>query len=150
VITLVQRALDEIAAHAREESPRECCGLLVGTRSHVSASVRARNLAEAATRFLIDPRDHIAAIRSARAAQLDVVGFYHSHPRSRAYPSDTDRRESGYAEAMHLMVGVNESGEAEARLFTIALDGVAELPYRIVADDHRAEEEEGGSSSERT
>ncbi len=54
-------------AHAREEAPRECCGLLVGKGKPVARSVRARNLDATATRYLIDPEDHFAAIRAARA-----------------------------------------------------------------------------------
>ena len=42
-------------AHAREEAPRECCGLLVGKGDAVERSVRARNLDARPTRYLIDP-----------------------------------------------------------------------------------------------
>lgn len=77
-------------AHAREEAPRECCGLLVGTGDSVVRSVRARNLDTKPTRYLIDPGDHFAAIRAARADNLEVVGAYHSHPSSAAVPSATD------------------------------------------------------------
>ena len=77
-----------------------------------------------------DWRDHVAALREARAASLDVVGFYHSHPRSEAYPSPTDIAESGYADAMHLIVGRIETGP-EARLFTIATAGIVELEMDV-------------------
>ena len=80
------------------------------------------NLAEGTTRFLLDPRDHIRAMREARERQMDVIGFYHSHPRSRAYPSETDVAESGYAGALHLIAGEGE-GRREMRLFVI--DGAA-------------------------
>ena len=82
------------------------------------------------TRFQIDPRDHIRALRDARARRLDVVGFYHSHPRSRAYPSETDIAESGYADALHLIAGVTDDGD-EARLFRIGRDAVTEIEYAV-------------------
>jgi len=81
-------------AHARHEAPRECCGLLIGTTESVMRSVRARNLENGSTRYLIDPADHFAAIRSARADGLDVVGAYHSHPSSAPVPSTTDIAEA--------------------------------------------------------
>ena len=81
-------------AHAREEAPRECCGLLVGGATSIVKSVRARNLDAKATRYLIAPEDHFAAIRSARAERLDVVGAYHSHPSSTPVPSATDIAEA--------------------------------------------------------
>jgi proteasome lid subunit RPN8/RPN11 len=84
----------DMLAHAREEAPRECCGLLVGKGQSVVRSVRARNLDAKATRYLIDPEDHFAAIRTARAEGLEVVGAYHSHPSSTPVPSATDIAEA--------------------------------------------------------
>lgn len=80
--------------HARAEAPRECCGLLVGKGNSVVRSVRARNLDMKATRYLLDPEDHFAAIRAARAEALDVVGAYHSHPSSEPVPSARDISEA--------------------------------------------------------
>jgi [CysO sulfur-carrier protein]-S-L-cysteine hydrolase len=132
VITLVQRALDDVRAHARDEAPRECCGVLIGRDRAILESARALNLAEGTSRFLIDPRDHIRAMRDARTRQMDVIGFYHSHPRSQAVPSETDVAESGYAGAMHLIVGVAPDGSPEARLFVIDGGGVKELEFVLV------------------
>ena len=81
-------------AHAREEAPRECCGLLVGRENTVVRSVRARNLDPKATRYLINPEDHFAAIRTARSDGLEVVGAYHSHTASAPVPSATDITEA--------------------------------------------------------
>ena len=131
MIAVVQRVLDEVRAHARDESPRECCGMLVGSSVRIADSARSSNLEAGTTRFRIDPRDHIRAIRDARNRQLDVIGFYHSHPRSRAYPSETDVAEAGYAGAMHLIVGVDERGALEARLFTIDGLRVTEVAYDV-------------------
>lgn len=133
MITIVQRVLDDVRAHARAEAPRECCGVLVGVGDEIRESVRATNLEPGTTRFQIDPRDHIRAIREARTKQLDVVGFYHSHPRSRAYPSETDMAEGGYADAVHLIVGITEHGE-QARLFRIGPDSLTELEYDVTTE----------------
>ena len=80
--------------HAREEAPRECCGLLIGKGDSIARTVRARNLNSRATRYLIDPEDHFAAIRSARTEGLEVIGAYHSHPSSAPVPSTTDVAEA--------------------------------------------------------
>lgn len=84
----------EMLAHARVEAPRECCGLLIGQGESVVRSVRARNLDVKATRYLVDPEDHFAAIRAARADGLEVIGAYHSHPSSAPVPSATDIAEA--------------------------------------------------------
>ncbi len=131
MIAVAQRVLDDVRAHARDEAPRECCGMLVGSTGRVVDSARSVNLDAGTTRFRIDPRDHIRAIRDARTRQLDVIGFYHSHPRSRAWPSATDVAEAGYAGVVHLIVGVDEQGAPELRLFTIDGTNVTELVYDV-------------------
>jgi len=105
-----------------------------GRQSVILESARALNLAEGTTRFLLDPRDHIRAMREARERTMDVIGFYHSHPRSRAYPSETDVAESGYAGAMHLIAGEGESSQ-EMRLFVIDGANVEELRYQVIEDE---------------
>jgi proteasome lid subunit RPN8/RPN11 len=100
-------ALADMFKHAREEAPRECCGLLVGSGDSVVRNVRAANLDAAATRYSIDPVDHFKAIRGARADGLEVVGAYHSHPASAAVPSATDIAEAtSGAEFVYLIVSL--------------------------------------------
>ncbi len=134
MIEIAGSAFDEIHAHAREQAPRECCGMLVGTPAHVTRAMRARNLETGATRFLIDPHDHIAALKWARERQLDVVGFYHSHPRSPAFPSETDVAESGYSGVMHLIVGGAGEPWSETRVFELGPPAIKELEYVVVND----------------
>ena len=85
----------QIEQAARAAYPNECCGLIEGiaqgdtTEAH--ALHPARNLAHASDRFEIDPADHIAAQRTARANGNSIVGCYHSHPNGAAEPSAQDR-----------------------------------------------------------
>ncbi|MBA3271970.1 MAG: M67 family metallopeptidase [Acidobacteria bacterium] len=95
-----------MVSHARQEAPRECCGLLLGDGHHVVHSVPARNIAEDPTRrYKVDPRDHLAAVRAARLRSLDVIGAYHSHPRSAAIPSPTDAAEA-FGEFLFVIIGL--------------------------------------------
>ena len=97
----------ECVAHARDEAPNECCGLLLGRDGEIVEIVRARNIADApATRFLIDPADHFAALRRARQTGLEVVGFYHSHPASPPEPSARDRAEFSYPDHLYAIVSL--------------------------------------------
>jgi proteasome lid subunit RPN8/RPN11 len=103
-------ALDRIVAHARSLAPDECCGVLIGDADHVVDAVPAHNIADRpAVRFLIDPKDHLAALKDARSRGLDVVGFYHSHPRSAAIPSETDRAEANYPQHLFLIVSLKDA-----------------------------------------
>lgn len=108
----VRRAvLDAIAAHARRESPRECCGLLIGSNGEVTEAVATGNVApDPLRRYEVSPVDHFAQIRRCRASAsqeqptLGVVGVYHSHPRSAPQPSPTDL-EQAFEEFLYLIAG---------------------------------------------
>jgi proteasome lid subunit RPN8/RPN11 len=106
-IRVARVALDTIVAHAREEAPAECCGLLLGAGRSIADAARARNAAgDPRSRFVIDPKDHIDLRREARSRGLDVLGFYHSHPRSSAGPSPTDLAEASYPGHLYLIVSL--------------------------------------------
>ena len=130
--TIPCAAIESMLAHAREEAPRECCGLLVGTDSAVVRSIRARNLDPAATRYLIDPADHFAAIRAARAVGLEVVGAYHSHPSSAPVPSVTDITEANSGAGFLYVIVSPEPGEV--RGYRIAGTGYEPLTLRTLSD----------------
>jgi proteasome lid subunit RPN8/RPN11 len=108
-----------IVAHAREAAPLECCGLLIGQGDEIVEAIRARNVADApATRFVIDPADHFAARRAARAQGLDVIGFYHSHPATPPAPSARDAAEFTYAGYLYAIVSLT-GRDAEIGLFRL-------------------------------
>ena len=108
--------IEAMVAHAREAAPAECCGLLLGRGDAIVEAVRARNIADVATRFVIDPSDHFAALRNGRQRGLDVLGFYHSHPRSPAIPSETDVGEASYPDHLYAIVSL-AADPADVRLF---------------------------------
>jgi proteasome lid subunit RPN8/RPN11 len=93
----------------------------------VFEAVAARNLDPSPNRFLIDPKDHIDAIRRARARGLDVIGFYHSHPRTEARPSESDLAEAGYDDCVHLIVSLRAE-RPETRAFRIDRQTALEVP----------------------
>jgi proteasome lid subunit RPN8/RPN11 len=123
-------ALDVVVSHARETVPAECCGVLLGAPEVVMEARPARNLATDPNRFLIDPKDHIDARREARARGLDVVGFYHSHPRSAAVPSPTDLEEASYPDHLYLIVGL-ASAQPEIRLYRLTAGTYFELTFNF-------------------
>jgi len=89
-IVLSQDLADEIIQHAKDEAPNECCGVLLGKGDAVSEVRRARNVKASPVEYELDPKEHVDILRGADEGGLDVVGFYHSHTFSQAYPSITD------------------------------------------------------------
>ena len=89
----------QILREAGSAHPRECCGLIEGEREaenfRITALHPARNLADEADKFEIDPRDQFAAYRCARAQARAIIGCYHSHPNGCAQPSAADLAGAG-------------------------------------------------------
>ena len=98
--------LEKIVAHAVEDLPNECCGLLIGTADMVEDASRARNTKRSRTRFQVEPADHFAAIRRARAGGFEIIGAYHSHPSGPSGPSDTDRVRLTDPSMFHVIVSL--------------------------------------------
>jgi proteasome lid subunit RPN8/RPN11 len=88
--------LEQIVAHAREEAPNECCGVVAvlpaaGDRPAQAMRVqRARNVHASPKRFEIDGRDVIRAMREFDEAGWEIGAIYHSHTHTDPYPSQTD------------------------------------------------------------
>ena len=116
-----------IVAHARRASPQECCGLLLGRDQDVAGAVATRNAAaDAARRYLVDPVEYFQVIRAARRDRLEVIGAYHSHPRSSAAPSPTDAAE-GFSHFVFLIVGLGVE-PPEVAAWTWSAGNFAPLP----------------------
>ncbi len=143
VLTLGQ--LEAIQRHAAGTYPEECCGFLIGRAGAaatlptvVARVVPAGNERQDSrhNRFLIHPDAVLAAHKEARAAGLDVVGYYHSHPDHPAKPSDFDR-EHAWPGLSYVIVSVEGGRAAEAR------------SWRLSDDRERFEEEEISMSIEK-
>jgi proteasome lid subunit RPN8/RPN11 len=93
-LSMADDVVREVLAHSGRAAPAEACGLLVGRHRHVMRAVPTDNADPSPTRYAIPPDAYLSAIRAARREGLEVIGAYHSHPRSPAVPSPTDRDEA--------------------------------------------------------
>ena len=123
-----QAVFDRIIAHAREEKPNECCGLLIGTLEMVHDVVPARNVRRSPTKFQVEPADHFAAVRKARAAGLEVIGAYHSHPNGPSGPSETDRVRLNDPTMVHVIVSLAH-GTRTVRAFRFTEGNFSQLEF---------------------
>ena len=82
----------EMVAHCLAGLPDEACGLLVGSYGGDEAThlFPTGNAAASAMVYEIDPKDMLRVDRAARALGSDIVGVFHSHTHTDAYPSPTD------------------------------------------------------------
>jgi proteasome lid subunit RPN8/RPN11 len=120
---LIARALlDELIAHAREEAPNECCGVVAvepGPPARATRCYRAVNTAASPLRFEIDGRELLRAIQAIEIDGHELGAVYHSHTRSAPYPSQTDINFAANWPGLEwVIVGLADT-EPEVRCFLI-------------------------------
>lgn len=91
MLRLPARIYTEIVGHCLSGLPDEACGLIAGTpEGDVSSCYPTRNAAASAKLYTVDPRDHLRAERHAEGEGFEIIGVFHSHTHTDAYPSPTD------------------------------------------------------------
>ena len=116
---LIPRELyEQIVAHARAESPNECCGMVASRDGEAVKVYRARNAAASPLRYEIDGAEQYRIQLQIEDSGLDLGAIYHSHTRTEPYPSQTDINLAFYPDALYLIVGL-ASEEPEVRAFAI-------------------------------
>ena len=122
--------LDRIVAHAREEAPNECCGI-VGARDGDAVELYpVRNAAASPLRYEMDPKDQLRVFEALDEEGLDVGAIYHSHTRSDPLPSQTDINLAFYPDAVYVIVGV-AGEEDDVRAWRIVDGKVSETSLEV-------------------
>jgi proteasome lid subunit RPN8/RPN11 len=118
---------DDIVAHARAGLPNEACGILAGRDGRAERFYPAESDEPSPYYYRIDSREQIRIIGEIEDAGMDVVGIYHSHTSSPAYPSRTDVDQAFWPDAVYVIVSL-AGGGADVKGFRIADGDVADEP----------------------
>ena len=81
-----------LTEHAENEKPNESCAILFGKNETVSEVFLTKNIEESPVNFTISNEQLIEGYKIAEEKKVDVIGIFHSHPNSEAYPSNTDKK----------------------------------------------------------
>ncbi len=115
--------LKQVVAHAREDAPNECCGVLAVELASPVRAVRvhrAVNTAASPLRFEIDGREVLSLIERIEADGLELGAIYHSHTRTPPYPSQTDINFAAHWPGVEwLIVGLADRDAPEVRSYLI-------------------------------
>jgi proteasome lid subunit RPN8/RPN11 len=119
---------DEMVAHALEDAPNECCGMVASRDGAAVKLHRATNAAASPYRYEIDGPEQYRIQMAIEDAGLDLGAIYHSHTRSEPYPSQTDINLAFYPDALYVIVGLaGEDPEVKAYTIRDGKVGEAEL-----------------------
>ncbi len=107
----------EIIAHALEGKPEEICGILRGRGLEAFELIRARNVApERIENYDVDPQTLLRQFEFEEAGD-EMMGIYHSHPVSVAYPSATDAWNAHYPDAVYFICSLEFDDAPVIRAF---------------------------------
>lgn len=115
--------MQQVVAHAREDAPNECCGVLAveaGPPVRAVRAYRARNTAASPLRFEIDGREVLRLIERIEDEGLELGAIYHSHTRTAPYPSQTDINFAAHWPGVEwLIVGLADGADPGVRSYLI-------------------------------
>lgn len=128
-----RRVLGQLLDHARRQPNRECCGLLAGRDGVIARVFSAENVAsDPATSYEIAPREIFRMMREFRAAGLEFLGIYHSHPNGENQPSARDIELAYYSEETYFILSPRADAAKPVRAFSIRDGCATELEIEIV------------------
>ena len=110
--TIEDEPWNSILSHAVGDYPEEACGILLSPLErphHITEAHPTRNATseDLATRYLVDPLEFLDIQKWAEQRELDICGFYHSHPDHPSVPSEYDRK-SAWEGYLYLILSIKD------------------------------------------
>jgi proteasome lid subunit RPN8/RPN11 len=118
-----------MVGHCYDGLPLEACGLIGGEPAQGKAMVcyPANNTANSARIYTVDPLDHLRADRDAEKRGLEIIGVFHSHTHTDAYPSPTDVAQAPDPGWHYVLVSLRDTAPV-VRSYRIVDGKIAEEP----------------------
>jgi len=112
-LTIPQNIYQAMLAHARQEYPREACGLLRGRGRKVKEFLPAQNVAaNPLTDYQVDSATLLQALEWEDIGD-ELIAIFHSHPHSPPYPSATDAAQAFYPDSVYLILSLQKREEPQ-------------------------------------
>jgi proteasome lid subunit RPN8/RPN11 len=122
---------DEMVAHARAEAPNECCGILAGVNDRVIKLYRTTNTEHSPYRYNIEHQEMLAIYKEMQENRWNLLGIYHSHTHTQAYPSPTDMKSIVLPGSIYFIISLSNPDQAIIRGFHILEGKITEKKLRI-------------------
>jgi proteasome lid subunit RPN8/RPN11 len=121
--------------HALSDFPYEVCGLLAGKDGRLTKHYRIPNAVRSMTFYNMDATAMLAAMNEMDDNEWDLLGIYHSHTHTEAYPSATDVELAFYADAVYLIVSLQDRERPVVRAFDIVDRVITERVVIVDGED---------------
>jgi proteasome lid subunit RPN8/RPN11 len=119
-VRISQALVDEMIAHAREDLPNECCGMVGGRDGEATSVVRVVNAAATPLRYEMDSQGQFDALKEIEGAGDELLGIYHSHTKSAAYPSQTDVNQAvAWPDQVYVIVSLADPDAPDVKAYLL-------------------------------
>jgi proteasome lid subunit RPN8/RPN11 len=115
-----QSLVDEMVAHAREDLPNECCGMVGGNGDEATEVIRVGNSAASPLRYEMDPQEQYNALKAIEDGGGELLAIYHSHTKSAAYPSQTDVNQAvAWPDQVYVIVSLADHDAPDVKAYLL-------------------------------
>ena len=94
IIKISESLRKNLELHANEQNPYEACAILLGNKDkkiwETTEIFLTENIEKSEINFTVSNEQLLEGYKMAEEKGLDVVGIFHSHPKSLPSPSNTD------------------------------------------------------------
>lgn len=131
MLILKKEFSEQIIAQSKREFPNEACGILAGKEGKAEKVYEMTNIEKSPSTFFMDAKEQLKVTKEIRNLGLQMLGIYHSHLASGAYPSAHDVELAFYPEVSYIIVSLKDRDNPYVRSFRIKEGTITEEEVRV-------------------
>jgi len=139
MIILKKGFFEQIVKQCKQEYPNEACGILAGKDVRVNGQsdrtvekiYEMINVEKSPSFFSMSPEEQLKVNKDIRNLGFEMIGVYHSHVKSQAYPSSEDVELAFYPEVSYVILSLQDLNNPVIRSFKIEEGKISEEEIKI-------------------
>lgn len=125
---------EQMVTHAKAEVPVEACGILAGSNGKAEKLYKMTNVDKSSDHFMMEPEEQFKVAKDIRAAGLEMLAIYHSHPATPARPSAEDIRLALTPDVTYVIVSLQDADAPVVKGFLIEDSNVTPVPVKVLEE----------------
>lgn len=131
MLRLEKGLFKQAVSQCMRELPNEACGIFAGKDGKVEKVFESANVDKSPSSYLMEPKEQLKIMKEIRNSGREMIGIYHSHVVSEAYPSSHDVELAFYPEASYVIISLKDKNNPGIRSFKIEGGRITEEEVKI-------------------
>ncbi len=131
MFTLARNCFEAMVQDAKARLPNEACGIFSGKET-ATTFFSMKNTEGSPASYLMDPTEQFQAMKQIRQKGERMLGIYHSHVKSPAYPSAKDVALAFYPDVSYVVVSLSDEARPVTKAYRIQDGSVQEDALTVV------------------